>query len=84
MSARTDSPNPYPTEIPEEDLEMQLIAEFLRARGFQISDLAHLMEDERRSLMKEACTYATVILADIEAKSRFRNKLKTLFGGMHV
>jgi hypothetical protein len=84
MSAKHLSHNPHPIELSEANLEMELISEFLRARGYKFSDLARLEEDERKSLMKEACSYAGVILADIEAKSRFRQKLKTLFGGIHV
>jgi hypothetical protein len=57
-------------------LERHLIAEYLHSKGYRPSDLRNLPEEQRKELMKEACTYASVKLANIEAKSKFRQKIK--------
>jgi hypothetical protein len=56
-------------------LERRLIAEYLLSKGFQYSDLRNLPVEERKILMKEACLYASVRLANIEAKNKFRKKI---------
>ena len=61
-------------EWPESALEQRLIAEYLHSKGYRKSDLKNLPEERRKSLMKEACIYAAVKLANIEAKSRFNQK----------
>ncbi|MFZ2097761.1 MAG: hypothetical protein WAV05_14110 [Anaerolineales bacterium] len=60
----------------ESVLERHLIAEYLLSKGYRESDLQILPEKRRKELMKEACIYATVKLANIEAKSKFRQKIK--------
>ena len=64
------------TEGPESGLERQLIAEYLLRKGYRKSDLRNLPEEQMKALMKEACIYAAVRLANIEAKSKFRQKIK--------
>jgi hypothetical protein len=59
-------------ESPQSGLERKLIAEFLLSKGYRKSDLQNMPEEQRKALMKEACIYAAVRLADIEAKSKFR------------
>ena len=56
-------------------LERRLIAEYLLSKGYQFSDLQNLPVEERKILMKEACLYASVRLANIEAKNKFRKKI---------
>lgn len=57
-------------------LERKLIAEYLFNKGFEMADLQHLLEEEARQLMKEACSYADLKLAEIESRSRFRKKIQ--------
>ncbi len=59
-------------ESPQSGLERKLIAEYLLSKGYRKSDLQNMPEEQRKALMKEACIYAAVRLADIEAKSKFR------------
>jgi hypothetical protein len=61
---------------PESGLERRLIAEYLLSKGYRRSDLRSLPEEERKALMKEACIYAALRLANIEAKTKFSQKIK--------
>lgn len=63
------------TECLHSNLERQLIAEYLLGKGYRPTDLRKLPKEERKVLMKEACLYAAVRLANIEAKSKFRRKI---------
>ena len=56
-------------------LERRFISEYLLSKGYQFSDLRNMPVEERKNLMKEACLYATIRLANIEAKSSFRKKI---------
>ena len=64
------------TKTNESVLERHLIAEYLLSKGYRRSDLQNLPEAHRKKLMKEACMYAAIKLANIEAKSKFRQKIK--------
>lgn len=57
-------------------LERKLIAEYLFNKGFEMADLQHLPEETARQLMREACSYADLKLAEIESRSRFRKKIQ--------
>jgi len=59
----------------ESTLERKLIAEYLLGKGYTWSDLKDLPKKKANSLMKEACRYATLKLAEIEARSKFRRKI---------
>lgn len=61
---------------PESGLDRQLIAEHLLSKGYRMSDLRNLPEEQRKALMREACVYAALRLANIEAKSKFSQKIK--------
>jgi hypothetical protein len=63
-------------EGPQSGLERKLIAEYLLSKGFWKSDLRNMPEEQRKALMKEACIYAAVKLADIEAKFKFRLRIQ--------
>ncbi len=63
-------------ESPESALERNLIAQYLRDKGYQLSDLEDLPEQESNRIMKEACQYATSRLAEIEARSKFRHNIE--------
>ncbi len=64
-------------ETPESVLERKFIAEYLLDKGYRITDLRRLPREMSRKLMIEACRYATLKLAEIEARSRFREIIKS-------
>jgi hypothetical protein len=78
MSTVIPIPNSNSLDCPESELERQLINEFLLSKGYHKSDLQKLPEDQRKVLLIEACMYAAVRLADIEAKSKFKKKIKLI------
>lgn len=61
----------------ESSLERRLIVEYLLNKGYRLSDMRSLPPEQRKGLMKEACIYAAVRLAHIEAKSKFNQKFKS-------
>ncbi len=63
------------TEGPETALEEQLLRDFLRDKGYRMEDLHKLPADKVTVLMKEACQYASLKLAEIEAKTIFRKEI---------
>ena len=62
-------------EGPQSALEKKLIAEYLVGKGYQIDDLATLPEAQAQALMQEACRYASLKLAEVESKTRFRKEI---------
>lgn len=57
-------------------LERKLIAEYLSNKGFKLGDLEKLPEAQAKQLMREACSYADLKLAEIESRSKFRKKIQ--------
>jgi hypothetical protein len=57
-------------------LEHALIADYLLAKGYLMSELKDLPVDEARQLMTEACRFAGLRLAEIEARARFRRNIQ--------
>jgi hypothetical protein len=64
-------------EWPEAALERKLITEYLHSRGYSLSDLKNLPKQEASNLMKEACRYAALKLAEIESRSKFCRKIES-------
>jgi hypothetical protein len=64
------------SETRESILERKLIAEYLLDKGYCLSDLKKLPKKKASNLMKEACRYAALKLAEIEARSKFRQKIQ--------
>jgi hypothetical protein len=62
-------------KAPQSPLEQQLISDYLNSKGFTRKDLLTLPIEQVRQLMSEACTYASLRLAEIEARSQFRRKI---------
>lgn len=56
-------------------LERTLIEAYLTGKGFTRDDLLDLPEDEARQLMKEASTYASSKLAEVELRAHFVQEL---------
>jgi len=59
----------------EASLEGRFIEEYLLSKGYRITDLHSLPKEEALALRIEACRYATLKLAEIEARSRFRKAI---------
>jgi hypothetical protein len=57
-------------------LEKKLIKKYLRDKGYSLQELHELPEQDAKQLLKEACTYASLKLAEVEAKSHFREKIR--------
>lgn len=61
---------------PQATLEHQFIEEYLRGKGHQWHDISAMPAEAARTLMTEACRYAALKLAEIEARSRLRKKIE--------
>jgi hypothetical protein len=61
---------------PQSGLERKLIAEYLLSEGYLMSDLRDLPEQKAQSLMKKACIYAALKLAEIESRARLRRGIE--------
>ena len=61
---------------PQSALERELISEYLKNKGYRLKDLKNLPQEEAKRLMKEACQYASLKLAEIEARAGFSHKIK--------
>ncbi len=60
-------------ESPQSALERKFIEEYLSDKGYAIGDLQALPEDQASSLMREACKYASLKLAEIESRAQLRD-----------
>lgn len=61
---------------PQAPLETMLIDEYLQRKGFaSIKELCNLPENEAKKLLIEACRFASLKLAEIESRARFRTEL---------
>lgn len=76
MSEKNSLPGQNVAEYPDSTLERMLIGEYLLSKGYQLSDIQNLPAQELKDLMKEACSYAALKLAEIEARSKFRRKIE--------
>lgn len=65
----------YAVKAPQSALERQLINDYLKSKGYTRQDLVALPIGQVRTLMTEACTYASLKLAEIEARSQFCKKI---------
>lgn len=61
----------------QSSLERSLIRQFLRSKGYQVADLRCLSRAEARELMIAACIYASLKLAEIESRAKFREDIHT-------
>lgn len=52
-------------------LERTLIETYLKGKGYTLKELKDLPEEEAKQLMKEASTYASCKLAELEDKAHF-------------
>ena len=71
---------PQATEAPLAQLEQALMREYLLMRGHDAQSLEKLPELQRDALLKEASTYASDKLCEIEVRSRFVHGLHDAIG----
>jgi hypothetical protein len=57
-------------------LERTLISEYLLCNGYQISDLRELSPEVAISLIREACQFAAIRLAEIEFGDKCLQKIR--------
>ena len=76
-------PKADPPEPPLGQLEESLIAEFVRSRGYDPAQLAHLPEAEWQKLLTDASIYASGKLMEVEARSHFVHQLHEAMAGVH-
>ena len=63
------------SEGPQSALEKKLVEDYLQSKGYSREDLQKLPEELVNQLMKEACMYASLKLAEVQAKSQFREEI---------
>jgi hypothetical protein len=62
-------------EGPQSALERKYIEEYLTEKGYCLSNLQALPEREARRLMREACRYASLKLAEVESRAQLRKEI---------
>ena len=60
-------------------LEKRFIIEYLHDKGYQLADLKSHPFSEAKQLMSEACIYASLKLAEVEARAQFREEIRGSF-----
>lgn len=63
------------TEGPQSALERKYIQEYLESKGFSLESLGGLPKEEMQQLMREACKYASLKLAEVESRAKFRHDI---------
>lgn len=61
---------------PQSAMERKFIEEYLKGKGYTLKELKQLPEEQAKRLMREACTYASLKLTDVEAKAHFRRNIR--------
>jgi hypothetical protein len=69
------TPTHQAVKAPQSPLERQLIIDYLWTKGYRLENLQTLPADLAKELMTAACTYASLKLAEIEARSKFLLKI---------
>ena len=62
-------------EGPQSTLERKYIEEYLQSQGASLESLGKLPKDERQHLMREASKYASLKLAEVESRAKFREDI---------
>ena len=76
MPEETFDPDLFLAEGSQAILERTLIAEYLLSNGYLMSDLKELSPQLAKSLMREACQFAALRLAEIESRDKFQQKIR--------
>lgn len=61
---------------PQSALERRFIKEYLHVKGYQLEDLKKLPNKESKQLLIEASRYASLKLAEVESKAKFRKEIR--------
>ncbi len=64
------------SEGPQSALERRFIREYLLDKGYRMEDLPKLPAEEAKKLMREACQYASLKLAEVESRAQFREEIR--------
>ena len=56
-------------------LEWKYIQDYLRSKGASLESLGKLPQDEQQRLMCEASQYASLKLAEVESRAKFRHDI---------
>lgn len=64
------------SEGPQSALEKKFVEEYLQSKGYSREALQKLPPDKVKELMKEACMYASLKLAEVQARSQFREEIR--------
>ena len=62
-------------EGPQSTLERKYIQEYLHSKGASLESLGKLPKDEQQHLMREASKYASLKLAEVESRAKFRHDI---------
>lgn len=76
MAEKPFDPEECISEGPQSALERHLVEDYLQSKGYKKEDLQKLPKEQAKALMREACTYASLKLAELEAKSQFRDDIR--------
>jgi hypothetical protein len=63
-------------EGPQAAMERALIEAYLKGKGYSLKELQKLPKEKAKSLMTEACEYASLRLAQVESTAHFRDKIE--------
>lgn len=61
---------------PLSELETALIDEFFRARGIERNELIKLPKKERTRIWRDACTYASTRLTELESRAHYVSEIR--------
>ena len=76
MNARTKELSRRLSEGLQTTLERKYIREYLSGKGYQLKDLEELPREESKRIMREACAYASLKLAEVESRAKFKQKIR--------
>jgi hypothetical protein len=62
-------------EGPQSALERKYIEEYLQSKGASLENLGSLPRGEQQRLMREASKYASLKLAEVESRAKFRKDI---------
>ncbi len=77
MSDKSVNGDDCMSEGPQSALEKKFVEEYLQSKGYSRDNLHKLPEELVKQLMREACMYASLKLAEVQAKSQFREEIRT-------
>jgi len=64
-------------EAPQTKVAWKYIPEYLRSKGVSLESLGKLPKEEQQRLMSEASQYASLKLAEVESRAKFRHDIHT-------